>query len=167
MTRSLRPVVLGFIDTAPVAHTLHLELAASTEQVYAMLSDSPATWTWMPSVKGGRWLGTDRRVDARREITIGPATITETILAAEPAQRWAYRIDTSSVPMASALLEDWRLSEVPATSTRPTSTKAEYTFYIDPLRFTGPAARAMGFGLSRVAAKAETNLNRIFASEKH
>ncbi len=117
MTRSLRPVVLGFIDTAPVAHTLHLELAASTEQVYAMLSDSPATWTWMPSVKGGRWLGT--------------------------------------------------LSEVPATSTRPTSTKAEYTFYIDPLRFTGPAARAMGFGLSRVAAKAETNLNRIFASQKN
>lgn len=165
MHRTLKPVQLDFVDLAPIVHTLNMELDASAERVYEMLSDSPATWTWMPSVRGGRWLTSEHGVGGRRQILVGPAKITETVLAAEPGRRWAYRIDTTSVPLANALVEDWVLTEEPATSTRPVGTRVAYSFCFAASRTATPAIKAMGLPLSRIGAKVATNLNRIFAAE--
>lgn len=166
-TRTLRPVDLTFVDEAPVIHTLHLDLDAAPDRVYAHLSDSPATWTWMPSVKGGRWLDDARGVGARREILLGPARITETVLAADPGIRWAYRVDESSLPMAAALLEDWRLTEIPGTNGYPARTHVSYAFCIEPLRGAGWVTRAAGVGLAQVARRAEADLNKILTTAAH
>ena len=165
MYRTLQPVQLDFVDRAPIVHTLNMELHAPAERVYEMLCDSPATWTWMPSVRGGRWLSSEHGVGGRRQILVGPAKITETVLAADPGRRWAYRVDTTSVPLANALVEDWVLTEEPATSTRPAFTSVAYSFCFAASPTTAPAIKAIGLPLSRIGAKVARNLNRIFAAE--
>ena len=119
----LAEIDLAFADDAPLRLVLHAEIAATPDDVYAALSDDPATWTWFPSLQGGRFPGDSHGVGDPREVRIGGTTIAETILAADPGQRWAYRVDAMQIPIAKALVEVWDLAEVPATSTRPAATR--------------------------------------------
>lgn len=55
----------------------------------------------------------------------------ETVLAKEPGERYAYRVDETNAPALQALLEEWRLS--PAAT--GAGTRVQWTFAAD-----GPAA---------------------------
>ncbi len=157
----LRPVGLELLDDAPVAHVLHHQIEAPPLAVWERLADSPATWSWFPTVQGGHFVGDERGVGAQREIHLRGARVLETVLAAEAGVRWAYRLDTTTVPLARAVVEDWQLTELPATSTRPASTAVQYTFAFDPFPGTARLLAAGGVGLERVFARAARNLDDL------
>jgi hypothetical protein len=157
-------VGLDFIDRAPLQLTFNAGMAAPPDLVYAALADDLDTWTWFPSITGGRTL-TERReeVGARCEIHISGLTAVETILAADPGRRWAYRVTELSIPLASALVEDWVLTPVPATSTRPLGTHLTYTFALDPRPLAARLTTVSAASIALVFGKAAENLDRLLA----
>ncbi len=129
----MEAVGLDFIERAPLQLTFNADMAAPPDRVYAALADDLDTWTWFPTLTGGRTLSERRdEVGARCEVHIGGLTAIETILVAEPGRRWTYRVTELPIPLASALVEDWVLTPVPASSTRPLGTHVAYTFALDP-----------------------------------
>ncbi|KUL38151.1 polyketide cyclase [Streptomyces sp. NRRL F-4489] len=140
MSRRLRSVSLDFAATAPLRLVFTAETAAPPAAVYAALADDVPGWAeWFSGVSeaapadGGR---------CRLVRLAGGTRFAETIMAAEPGARYAYRVDTTNAPALSALLEDWRLT--PAGS----GTRVRWTFAADgtaAFRWLMPLARpAMG-----------------------
>ncbi|WP_274917204.1 SRPBCC family protein [Streptomyces sp. WZ-12] len=138
MSRRLRPVALGFAASAPLRLTFSTEVAAPPGAVYAALADDvPGLPEWFAAVSRA-----EPTPDGRgREITLtGGVRFAETLLATEPAARYAYRIDTTNAPVVRALLEDWRLTPAGA------GTRVRWTFAAD-----GPAAFRWLMPLARPA----------------
>ncbi len=157
----LAEVDLAFVQHAPLRLVLHAEVPATPDAVYAALSDDPATWTWFPTLTGGRFPSDARGVGAPREVTVGGTTISETVLSAEPGRQWAYRIDDMQVPIAKALIELWDLAEVPATSTRPAATHVTFTFAAEPTALSARMVGPAGAVIAAVFAKAARNLEHV------
>ncbi|MER6196175.1 SRPBCC family protein [Streptomyces sp. NPDC001586] len=136
MARRLRPVGLDFIDDAPIRLVFATEAAAPPEAVYQALAEEVAGWpSWFKAVT----LARPTHGGAGREVRLmGGVRFQETIMAADPEQRYAYRVDTTNAPGVRALLEEWRLT--PAGS----GTHVRWTFAADgsaPFRLGLTAAR--------------------------
>ncbi|MFI1279935.1 SRPBCC family protein [Streptomyces sp. NPDC020858] len=136
MARRLRPVGLDFIDDAPVRLVFATETAAPPEAVYQALAEEVEGWPrWFRAVT----LARPTHGGAGREVRLmGGVRFQETIMAADPEQRYAYRVDTTNAPGFRALLEEWRLT--PAGS----GTHVRWTFAADgsaPFRLGLTAAR--------------------------
>jgi uncharacterized protein YndB with AHSA1/START domain len=157
----LAEVDLAFADHAPLRLVFHAELPHPPTRVYEALADDPSTWTWFPTLTGGRFPTEARGVGAAREVVIFGTTATETVLAADPGVRWAYRVNTLAAPLAKALVEVWDLAEQPATSTRPPTTRVTYTFALEPTSLAGRAAGTIGGGIAVAFMRAMTNLDRL------
>lgn len=110
MARRLRPVGLDFIDDAPIRLVFATEAAAPPEAVYQALAEEVAGWpSWFKAVT----LARPTHGGAGREVRLmGGVRLQETIMAADPEQRYAYRVDTTNAPGVRALLEEWRLTAV-------------------------------------------------------
>lgn len=136
MARRLRPVGLDFIEDAPVRLAFTAGAAAPPEAVYRALAEEVVGWPrWFRAVT----LARPTHGGAGREIRlVGGVRFQETIMAADPEQRYAYRVDETNAPGVRALLEEWRLT--PAGS----GTHVRWTFAAD-----GPAA----FRLALTAAR--------------
>ncbi|WP_327261071.1 SRPBCC family protein [Streptomyces sp. NBC_01232] len=142
MARRLRPVGLDFIDDAPVRLVFAADTAAPPEDVYRALAEEVEGWPgWFRAVV----LARPTHGGAGREIKLmGGVRFQETIMAADPEQRYAYRVDTTNAPGVSALLEEWRLTPAGA------GTHVRWTFAADgptPFRL-GLAAARPGLGHS-------------------
>jgi uncharacterized protein YndB with AHSA1/START domain len=136
MPRRLRPVELDFLESAPLRLVFAAEMAASPEEVYAALADDVAGWScWFTGV--ARSAPTDGGKGRDIHLT-GGTRFVETVLAAEPDEHYAYRVDTTNAPGIGALLEDWRLA--PAGG----GTRVRWTFAAD-----GPAAFRFVLTLAR------------------
>uniref|UniRef100_A0AAU2JKF0 SRPBCC family protein n=1 Tax=Streptomyces sp. NBC_00049 TaxID=2903617 RepID=A0AAU2JKF0_9ACTN len=138
MARRLRPVGLDFIETAPVRLVFAAEAAAPPEAVYQALADEVEAWPrWFRAVT----LARPTHGGAGREIKLmGGVRFQETIMAADPEQRYAYRVDTTNAPGVRALLEEWRLTS------SGSGTHVRWTFAAD-----GPAPFRLGLALARPA----------------
>ncbi|MFG2295785.1 SRPBCC family protein [Streptomyces sp. NPDC048603] len=142
MARALRPVGLEFIDSAPVRLVFTATARAAPGTVYRALAEDVAAWPrWFRAVALARPThgGSGREVRLR-----GGVRMQETIMAADPEQRYAYRVDETNAPGVRALLEEWRLA--PAGS----GTLVRWTFAADgntPFRL-GLTAGRPGLGLS-------------------
>ncbi|MFJ5552814.1 SRPBCC family protein [Streptomyces sp. NPDC093225] len=136
MTRRLRPVGLDFIDSAPVRLVFAAEAAAAPEALYRALAEEVETWpAWFRAVSRAR----PTHGGAGREIRLmGGVRFQETIMAADPDLRYAYRVDETNVPGLHALLEEWRLA--PAGS----GTRVRWTFAA-----AGAAPLRTALGLAR------------------
>ncbi|MEK2477348.1 MULTISPECIES: SRPBCC family protein [Streptomyces] len=136
MTRRLRPVALDFAVSAPLRLAFSAEAAAPPEAVYAALADDVPGWAdWFTGV--ARAAPTDDGLGREVHLT-GGTRFSETIMAAEPAARYAYRVDTTNAPALQALLEDWQLAPAGA------GTRVRWTFAADgpaPFRWLMPLAR--------------------------
>ncbi|MFR0354499.1 SRPBCC family protein [Streptomyces sediminimaris] len=156
MARRLRPVGLGFVETAPVRLTFTHDTAAAPDAVFRALAEDVPGWAqWFAAITLARPLdgGTRREVRLR-----GGTRFEETVLAAKEAELYAYRVDVANVPGLRALAEEWRLA--PA----GTGTRVRWTFAADgaaPSRLVLKAARA---GLGRSFRDAVTSLDRRLAS---
>ncbi|MFJ9663232.1 SRPBCC family protein [Streptomyces sp. NPDC101219] len=152
MAHRLRPVGTGFVGSAPVRLVFERDLAAAPDPVFRALAEDVPGWTaWFGAVTLAR--PTDG--GAGREIRLrGGLRFRETVLAAEPAEVYAYRVDVTNAPGAHALAEEWRLA--PA----GTGTRVRWTFAADgtaPFRVALKAARP---GLARAFRDAMTALDR-------
>ncbi|MFI9202603.1 SRPBCC family protein [Streptomyces sp. NPDC053048] len=109
-SRALRPVGLGFADTAPVLLVFSARMAAPPADVHRALAEEVEAWPrWFRAVTLARQV--ERAGRRGREIRlVGLARFTETVVAVEPAARYAYRVDVTNMPGPRALLEDWRLA---------------------------------------------------------
>lgn len=116
MARRLRPVELEFSDSAPVRLAFSAELRADPEAVYAALAeDVEELPQWFSAVTSAKLTDGGR---GREVILRGGVRFTETILAADAPERYAYRMDTSNAPGVTAMLEDWRLTPLAVGGTR-------------------------------------------------
>ncbi|MCX4721309.1 SRPBCC family protein [Streptomyces virginiae] len=142
MARRLRPVGLDFIEDAPVRLVFAADTVAPPEAVYHALAEEVAGWAdWFGAVT----LARPTHGGAGREVRLrGGVRFQETVMAADPERRYAYRVDTTNVPGVRALLEEWRLTP------SGTGTHVRWTFAADgptPFRL-GLAAARPGLGHS-------------------
>lgn len=151
MARRLRPVGLDFIEHAPVRLPFTAVLAAPPDAVYRALADEVTGWpAWFRAVTLARPTGGG----AGREVRLtGGVRFRETVVAADPGLRYAYRVDETNAPGMSALLEEWLLAPGPDAA----GTLVRWTFAADgpaPFRLALAAARP-GLGRSfRTAVRA-------------
>ncbi|MGP3988317.1 SRPBCC family protein [Streptomyces sp. 3N207] len=114
--RQLHPVGLDFADTAPLRLVFAADLGVPVERVYAALAEELETWPcWFTAVTELRPTGGGQGRDVRLK---GGGFFQETVLAAHPAERYAYRIDRTNAPGVRAMLEDWNLAHSTAGGTR-------------------------------------------------
>ncbi|MGY0022052.1 SRPBCC family protein [Streptomyces sp. cg35] len=158
MARRLLPVGLDFVETAPVRLVFAREVSASPGAVYRALAEDVAGWPqWFSAVTLARPLDEG----ARREVRLkGGTRFLETIVAAEPEPDavYAYRVDETNAPGIRALLEEWRIVEVPG------GARVQWTFAADgaaPFRIGLKVGRA---GLGRAFRDAVGALERRLAS---
>ncbi|MFH8516426.1 SRPBCC family protein [Streptomyces gelaticus] len=152
MPRRLRSVDVEFTETAPLRLVFAAEVSAAPEDLYRALADDVPGWPgWFTAVTAAR----PTAGGAGREVRLkGGFVISETIMAAEPGKRYAYRADRTNAPGMRALLEEWRLT--PA----GTGTRVRWTFAADgsaPFRLALRLARP---GMGRSFRDAVRNLDR-------
>ncbi|MFI2347991.1 SRPBCC family protein [Streptomyces sp. NPDC019443] len=123
MARRLRPLELDFVQSAPLRLVFSAELSASPQDVYEALAEDVPGWaSWFTAVSSA----TPTQGGAGREIRLkGGVVFLETILATDPGERYAYRVDETNAPGLRALLEEWRIT--------PTAngTRVQWTFAAD------------------------------------
>jgi len=92
---------------------------ADRARVFAAVTSDPKEWTWFPGVRGGSYVGDDR------SITVGRFTYNETVLVRDEPKRFVYHVDETNAPYASALVEEWSLTD------HPDGTLVRWTFCAD------------------------------------
>ncbi|MCX5300117.1 SRPBCC family protein [Streptomyces sp. NBC_00193] len=138
MHRLLRPVGLDFIEVAPTRLVFAGRATAAPEEVYRALAEEVEGWpSWFRAVTGARPMDGG----AGRAIRLaGGVRFEETIMAADPERRYAYRVDKTNAPGIQALLEEWRLT--PSGS----GTHVQWTFAAD-----GPPTVRLALAAARPA----------------
>ncbi|WLQ32295.1 SRPBCC family protein [Streptomyces castrisilvae] len=123
MAHRLRSESLGFARVAPVRLVFTAEVSAPPDVVYRALADDVEGWpAWFTAVTAA----VPVEAGAGREVRLrGGITFRETVIATEPGERYAYRVDTTNAPGMKALVEEWRLT--PA----GTGTQVRWTFAAD------------------------------------
>jgi Polyketide cyclase / dehydrase and lipid transport len=111
---AFEPVELSFFDTAPRVVHRQAHIDAPRERVFAAVAADPAGWgRWFPGFSDdGRWeTPPPHGVTSIRTVRSLGVRFTETILAWDENERWAFRVDSASFPMAKAFAEDYRFSD--------------------------------------------------------
>ncbi|MFI1016910.1 SRPBCC family protein [Streptomyces sp. NPDC020965] len=108
MARRLRPVELDFIGCAPVRLVFTTGMVASPEAVYRALAEDVPGWPdWFDAVTAA----TPTQGGAGRDVRLRVGVVFhETILATDPGERYAYRVDATNAPGMRALAEEWRIT---------------------------------------------------------
>jgi len=156
MAHQLRPVALDFVQTAPVRLVFTRDMISSPETVYRALAEDVGNWPqWFPAVSSARSTdgGSGRKVRIK-----GGTRFEETVIAAEPHEVYAYRVDVTNAPGMRALIEEWRLAP------HGSGTRLQWTWAADgtaPFRLGLKLGRA---GLGRAFRDAVTRLDRRLAS---
>ncbi|MFF4231782.1 SRPBCC family protein [Streptomyces sp. NPDC001820] len=152
MARRLRPVELDFVESAPLRLVFSAEVSASPQAVYAALAEDVAGWTsWFSAVSSAR----PTHGGAGREIRLrGGVLFRETILATDPGERYAYRVDETNAPGLRALLEEWRIT--PAAN----DARVRWTFAADAPAPMLAALKLSRAGLATSFRGAVRNLDR-------
>jgi hypothetical protein len=145
MPSKLREVTLEFLEHAPKRWVFEANVDAPRSATFAAISADPKTWKWFPGINGGGYSGKmPPGVGTIREARMGPAVYRETILAWDEPERWVYRVDEMTVPMAHALVEEWLVTP----NDDEDRSVVRWTFAIDPKPLFiagGPATpRVMG-----------------------
>ncbi len=109
-----RPETLDFIKRAPAVFVNEADLPASPERVFEVFADITTWPKWFDDMKRTRWLpGSKGGLGDQRVMELGLLTVTETFLAWEPGARFCFRIDSASLPLLNALVEDYQITALP------------------------------------------------------
>ena len=145
---------MSFFDNAPQVVRRYAHVAAARERVFAAVATDPAGWgRWFPGFSDdGHWeTPPPHGVGSVRSVRSFGVRFSETILAWDDNERWAFRVDRASFPLAKAFAEDYRFSD------DGSGTMVSWTVAMDPglgLRLGSPLL-PFGFGLllDRAAAR--------------
>ena len=160
MPWDLRPVGPDFYETAPYRFSYQAVLRRPPDRVFAAIATDPAAWgQWFPGFDhSGHWLTPDPPgVGSRRTVRVARLAYDETILAWEAPSRFAFRLDRSALPVATALAEDYRIAPHPSGST------LDWIFAIEPRRGLRRMTGLFDPMLARLFKRAATNLERYLA----
>ncbi|MGH2793644.1 MAG: SRPBCC family protein [Actinomycetota bacterium] len=150
----LRAESPDFLATAPKRWAFQGRVEAPQETVFDAIAADPSTWTWFPGFSSGRYEGPGPHgIGSIREVRVGPSIYRETIVAWDRPARWVYRVDSTTVPLAHALVEEWTVEPDGNSGSR-----VRWTFAVDPramFRVLGPMTPMV---LGRVFRKAMRNL---------
>jgi hypothetical protein len=128
------------------------EVPASDERVFAAISGDPQSWSsWFPGFSKGAYEGTPG-LGSKRWVRVGGTTYSETIIAWDEPSRYAWRVDSSSAPLARALVEEWVMKP------RDGSTIVRWTFAIDPKPMFRVASPLAAIVMRRLFTRAMRNL---------
>jgi hypothetical protein len=157
MARRLRPVELEFIRSAPLRLVYETGLLAAPKQVYGALADDVPGWSsWFDAVS----MAIDTHGGAGREVKLrAGAFFSESVLAREPDERYAYRVDATNVPGLLALVEEWRIAPLPGGGSR-----VRWTCAADGSRLTKLVLRLSGPGLGGSFRGAMRSLDQRLAA---
>jgi hypothetical protein len=155
----LRPVEADFVRTAPKRWVFEASVPASRERVFAAVGGDAAGWkTWFPGFAYGAYEGTPG-LGAVRIVKYLGTTFHETIVVWDEPSRWAFRVNSSTVPMARALVEEWTFEHGDGT------TLVRWTFAIDPkpwFALFAPVARRY---MARLFRRAMRNLGDVLSRQ--
>ena len=158
MSFPFRAEGLDFLTTAPETFVFRAPVHASPTRVFEAISADPSTWTWFPAVTGGSYeSAAPHGVGSTREVTMGNALYHQTIIAWDCPRRWAYRVDSSSIPLADAIVEEWAILEGDADR----ETIVRWTIAIDPKPLFRTGKVAAGFVMGELFRKAMGNLSEL------
>ncbi len=106
MAVSLRAEGLDYTDRAPVVIEETLDVAAATERVWAAVADTAAWEQWFAGMKSCRYTSPEPiGAGSKRTVQVGALKIDETMLAVDAPSRYAFRIDSTNIPLFAALIE--------------------------------------------------------------
>ncbi|PSM40562.1 MxaD family protein [Streptomyces dioscori] len=157
MVHRLRPVELDFVETAPVRLVFARGVTSSPEGVYRALAEDVEGWSeWFSAVSSAHLSegGSGRRIRLR-----GGTCFEETILAAEPHEVYAYRVDVTNAPGVRALVEEWRLAPDGGSGTR-----VQWTVAADGTAAFRLVMKVSRTGLGRAFRDAVRKLDRRIGS---
>ncbi len=100
----------GWAQTAPIQIHQELFLAASPEQVFEVLADSPGWTKWFRGMSRVRIDGPARGVGTLRTVWVGRAEVQEHFIVWEPARRITFHIVQSSAPGLRVMAEDYLIT---------------------------------------------------------
>lgn len=112
----MRPVDIGFLDTAPLRITRAGRVDAPADRVFDLIGPAPARWgDWVPGFShDGRWLTPGPpSVGGRREVHAMGTRFVESVIGYEQGRRFAFRIDEADrMPGVRAFAEDYVLTPI-------------------------------------------------------
>jgi hypothetical protein len=151
MKIACHPVGLDFIESAPLRFVNKVEINASPEDVFNVLADADSWPRFVRDIRKARWTSQGPHgVGSTRTVFLTGMTVQEKFIAWEPGRRFTFCITESTVPLARAVCEDYRLE--PSGSEKTLFT---YVLACEPallLKLLGPAGRWFLGGLcSRIA----------------
>jgi Polyketide cyclase / dehydrase and lipid transport len=115
MTR-LTPVTLSELPGAPILVHVDTTIRVPRQRVFDALTGDPSRWgDFLPVLDNqGRWLTrAPEGTDSVREIGFGKLRIVETVLHHDDPARWSFRIESMTVPVWKAMIEDYILDDAP------------------------------------------------------
>ena len=114
MTFSCEKVGLEFFDTAPTRYTATQEIAATPEQVFAVLLDAEAWVAWAMPITEVVWTsGFPIEVGSTRDVHMrGGLVGHEEFIAYEHGVRMAFRFNESSKEGIQAFAEDYQVTDL-------------------------------------------------------
>jgi hypothetical protein len=155
-----RPEGLDFLNTAPLRVSCAGTLRATPKAVFdAIANDVTSLPRWHGTVTEAEYggpapfgVGTKRRLKL-----VGGMIFHEHVLAWDTPDRYAYRIERTSLPGIRAAVEEWSVLETPA------GTRVAWTMAVDAALPMAAAIRASVPGIAVATRRALARLDRMVA----
>jgi len=148
MPYQLRNEDLSFVERAPLVVRAETSVPASPEAVWPALADAAAWPSWFTGMKDAHYTSpAPYGVGSTRRVHVMSLVADETILAFDVGKRFAFRVDSTNLPLFAALVEVVTLEPVGG------ATRVVYRQALEPkpwLRWLMPLLRGqMERGLRR------------------
>jgi len=111
-----------WVNTAPIRVVRDLEVRATPEAVFSVLSDHVAWPLWYAGMRRVRVQGQCDGAGARRVVWLRGARLEEHVIVFEEPCQIAFAVVSSNLPGLHSLTSDWRLAPVGRERTRLTMT---------------------------------------------
>jgi uncharacterized protein YndB with AHSA1/START domain len=129
----LRSEDLSFAERAPVVVRAEVSVPASPPAVWPAFADASAWMDWFAGMKDAHYTSpAPHGVGSKRSVRVLALEADETILAFDPAARFAFRVDATNLPLFAALVEIDALEAAGAT------TRVVYRQALEPRRWLRP-----------------------------
>ena len=150
---------LSFVEHAPVLRATVGEIAAPRADVFRALADAPGWPAWFPNVRTAAY--TTSPPHGRGAIRVANVARTrweEEIIAWDEGRRFGWTVIGTSVPLATAQVELFELTDTPA------GTAVRWTLALEPRLVARIGARFAEPAIRRLWQRASKNLEAMLKS---